>query len=190
MPMRRWLLVLYLAVNVSPAWSLCIERSEPLPPVTLDVTGPQGQIIYHAIEQQLQYQLWTTASLTGKTFVLYHLAARHGIDQLNDAFIKELGKLPDNYYQLVVMLNIDDVFVGGSYFARKTFEQNARDNRDEVMFVLDASSTLREHWCINDKSSTVIVIGPDGQVLQAKDGALTTSEIQDYLQAIEQVARR
>lgn len=186
--MRRWLLVLYLAVSTSPAWSLCVERSQPLPPVTLDVTGPQGQIVYHATEQQPRYQPWTTASLTGKTFVLYYLAARHNIDRVNHAFIQALDTLPPDSFQLVVMLNIDDVFVGGSYFARKTFEQNARDNRDQVMFVLDEGSTLREHWCIRDKSSTVIVIGPNGQVLQAKDGALTTSEIQDYLQTIEQVA--
>jgi YtfJ family uncharacterized protein len=179
------LLVLALA-GTGTAWGLCLDISKPLPAVTLDDTDHHhsGQIIYNSQEQRLQYLPWNSDSLTGKTYVLYHLAARQGIDQINDAFIKALGNLPAASHQLVVILNIDDVFIGGKIFARNTFEDHAKKDGGHTLFVLDDHSAVREHWCINEQSSTIIVLNAQGEVIEAKDGALTDTEIQHYLESI------
>lgn len=176
--------------SAAPVWGLCVENNKTLPAVTLgSADGDKaGQIIYRANTQELHYQPWSSASLNGKTFVVYHLAARQGIDSINDAFIKALHSLPENSYQLVVMLNIDDVFTGGKYFARKTFENNAKESGGHVMFVLDHASVLREHWCIDTKSSTIMLVNARNEVFRAKDGALSEADITDYLLAIQQVS--
>jgi YtfJ family uncharacterized protein len=181
------LLVLALA-GTGTAWGLCFDTSHPLPAVTLDDADHHhsGQIIYNPQEQQPDYLPWSSSSLTGKTFVIYHLAARHGIDNVNDTFIKALGKLPVASHQLVVILNIDDVFVGGKFFARSTFEDHAKKDGGHTLFVLDDHSAVREHWCINEQSSTIILLNAQGEVMAAKDGALTDTEIQQYLASVLQ----
>lgn len=186
MSVARALLILVIASGASTAWSLCLSENQVLPTVTLGGEGDDhsGQIVYDKQDKQLVYLPWSSASLTGKTFVLYYLAARKGSDDINKAFITALDKLPPQSHQLVVMLNIDDVFTGGKYLARKTFESNAKEHGNEVVFILDGSSFIQQQWCIHEKSSTIILVNAKGDVVRAKDGALTEAEIQDYLEQI------
>lgn len=166
------------------AWAICVDENKPLPVAVLQDNPDAGEIIYHATEDSLRYHPWSSTSLTGQIHVVYHLAARHGVDAINKKFIHALETLPPHSYRLVVVLNIDDVFTGGSYLARKTFEQNARENSGHVTFVLDTDSHLKQVWCIMDQSSTIILVNASGEVIKVKDGLLSETEIHEYLQKI------
>ena len=175
-----------LICSAHSAWALCVDEKKPLPATTLSNRAQSGEILYRAADNNLLYQPWSSTSLTGQVHVIYHLAARHGADEINEKFIQALENLPPRSYRLVVILNIDDVFTGGSYFARKTFEQNARENAGSVTFVLDDSSHIKQAWCLKPQSSTILVLDANGYIMKAKDGALHETEIQDYTQQILQ----
>jgi len=98
-----------------------------------------------------------------------------------------LDELPPQGHQLVVILNVDDVFTGGKYFARKIFEGNAKEHASDVVFVLDENSTVQQRWCIDKKSSTLILVNIKGEIVKAKDGALTAAERLDFINAINYV---
>ena len=170
-------------------WALCVDEKKAPPATTLSDRSHSGEIHYRAADDALLYQSWSSTSLTGQVHVVYHLAARHGADVINEKFIKALESLPPQSYRLVVILNIDDVFAGGGYFARKTFEQNARENADRVTFVLDNDSRIKQAWCLKDQSSTILVLDANGNIMKAKDGALHETEIQDYTQQILQQSK-
>lgn len=170
------------------SWAICIDENKPPPEAALIDRQNAGEIVYRAKEDSLQYHPWSSASLTGQIHVVYHLAARHGADAINEKFIKALETLPPHSYRLVVILNIDDVFTGGGYVARKTFEKNARENAGHVTFVLDTDSHIKQVWCLKDQSSTILVLDQRGDTIKAKDGALLDAEIQDYARQIQRHA--
>lgn len=171
------------------ARAMCVDENKPLPMAALNDHQNSGEIVYRAAEDLLHYQPWSSTSLTGQIHVVYHLAARHGVDTLNKKFIEALENLPPHSYRLVVILNIDDVFTGGRYLARKTFEKNVRKNSNHVTFVLDNDSRIKRAWCLKDQSSTILVLDQKGYIMKAKDGALHETEIQDYTQQIQQQAK-
>ena len=50
-------------------------------------------------------------------------------------------------------------------------------------FVVDASGSARAALQLEPKSYAVIVVDPNGKVIRAKDGALTQTEIDDFIDA-------
>ena len=162
----------------------CVETGKSLPVVALNGEAQVGEVVYRGTE--VQYLDWTSDQFKGKVFIVYHLAARMGIDEVNGDFFERLDGLeisPENY-QMVTMLNIDDVFFGGSGFARKTFQENKKAHR-EVTFIIDDDSVIRTAWCLNDKSSTIAIVASEGKVVHFKDGKLNEDELQLFYESVQ-----
>jgi YtfJ family uncharacterized protein len=171
-----------LTLTCTDAASEIID-GEPLPAVVLD--GEAGEL--YVVHEEVRYRAWSSEALTGKIFVLYHLAARHNIDKVNQAFIDTLDteEFPSEHYQLVTILNIDDVFTLGGSMARRGFE-SSRTKRltSRTAYVLDDQSKVRDTWGLEKKGSAVIIVDKEGIVLCHKDSVLTKQEITKFITRI------
>ncbi len=159
-----------------------IREGSLLPKVLLN--GNAGRM--EVVDGDIEYRTWSTSNLTGKVRTVYHLAARKGIDSINQKYIDAVDSenLSPEKYQTLIILNIDDVFPLGKSFARKGFE-DSRKERNPAEYVLDDDSKVRKAWDLKNKGSAVIITGKDGKVLQFKDGALTTEEIKKFIESIK-----
>jgi len=159
-----------------------VREGSPLPEVLLN--GNAGKM--EVVDGDIEYRTWSTSNLTGKVRTVYHLAARKGIDSINQKYIDALDaeNLSPEKYQTLIILNIDDVFPFGRGFARKGFEDSRKRN-SPAEYVLDDVSKARKAWDLKKKGSAVIVIGKDGKVLRFKDGALAKDEIKMFIESIK-----
>ena len=162
-----------------------IEVGEYLPSVT--VSGGGGELFFNG--NKVEYRPWSSDELRGKVRVVYHVAARAGVDKINQHFLDALieagglDTLPVDKFCIVSILNSDDVFPMGGVFARKIFEKN-RETHSHPEFVLDTESSIQRSWNLSRKNSAVIVIDTAGRVLQFKDGMLSDDEVREFVATI------
>jgi uncharacterized protein len=171
-----------LLLTASVGYAGKIKIGQPLPEVYLH--GSAGELLN--VGKQVNYRYWSADSLVGKVRTVYHLAARWRIDEINKKYIDAVNreKFPAKKYKTLTILNIDDVFVGGSAMARDRFEDSRREH-PEGEFVIDDSSRVREAWGIEKRGSAVIVVGKDGKVLAFNDGPLTDDAIKLFIDVIK-----
>jgi YtfJ family uncharacterized protein len=164
-----------------------LKIGEFLPPVI--VSGNGGELVVN--DNKVEYKPWDSSKLKGKVRLIYHVAARVGVDKINQHFLDALvdagglDAFPTDKFRVVSILNSGDVFPMGGMFARKIFEMN-RLEHSHPEFVLDAESRVQHTWNLSRKSSAVIIIDKMGRVLKFKDGKLSNSEIEDFISTIEQ----
>ena len=172
-----------LCAYIMPGHADEIRVNQSLPTVTLK--PPAGQLILSE-DSEISYAIWNSEQLSGKVRTIYHLAARLGIDEINQTFFDILDQknFPNEKYVTLTILNIDDVFFGGSAFARSRFEAS-RKKYPNAEFVVDDTSQARESWNLAPQGSAVIIIDQYGKVLKFKDGALDRQEIVEFIRAIE-----
>lgn len=159
-----------------------MKLGKVLPEVNL--SGKAGELTIAG--KGIQYEIWSSALLKGKVRTIYHLAARMGIDNINKNYIEALKacKFPWDKYRTTTILNVDDVFFGGENFARSKFMESKKKHT-YASLVLDDNSKVLKKWGLKRKESAVIVIDKEGRVLRFKEGALSKSEISDFLKVIK-----
>ena len=180
-------LVLGVVAVVAPANDDSpIRLGEVLPEVQLagDTVGALA-----IVDGRIHYEPWSTRDLTGKPRIVYHLAARPGIDKIHAALFAALSDLqidPDTFVTLT-LLNGDDVSFGVTGIARSEFEKNKR-KYPAGEFVFDGDSSAQRRWQLARKSSAVILVDDRGRVLFFKDGPLSDEETRGLIEQVKQVS--
>jgi len=132
--------------------------------------------------KELGYRAWSSQEGAGRVRTLYHLAARHGVDDINKAFIDALiaARLPeftpDGAYKTTTILNLDDALWGTTSLGAHRLESSQRDV-PYAFHVADRRGVARAAWNLQEKNSAVIVLDQDGIVIFFKEGKLSPEEI-------------
>ncbi|MBD2858101.1 hypothetical protein IB286_03705 [Spongiibacter sp. KMU-158] len=188
----QYLITLWLlSVAMSPsAESIMIGKNLPI----ISLPSNAGQLVFN--DGKLRYLGWNTESLQGRTHLLYIVAARMGVDKINEPLLDALlaaggvEAFPDERVRVVSILNIDDVMPFGGGFAKAAFEHARKQKENQhAVFVLDDRSATQQAWGFSRKGSAVIIVDEQGVVLRYKDGALSGDEIEDYVALLSMKAQ-
>ncbi|WP_115719758.1 YtfJ family protein [Gallaecimonas mangrovi] len=166
-----------------PALAHNIKLDAPLPSVTVK---DQGAITYQ--DKKFGFQPFSTNSLTGKVRVIQAFAGRTSAKEINDPLIDAIkkGHLPQDKYQTVTIINVDDAIWGTGAFVRSS----AKDAKEEYPYsqiVLDDDGLVRKAWDLKHKSSAIVVLDQQGKVRFVKDGKLGDSDIKEVMGLIQQL---
>ncbi|MGL6231287.1 YtfJ family protein [Aeromonas rivipollensis] len=174
-------LVLTLALLPTLVLAHNIKESAQVPLVNI---GDKGELVLK--EKEISYQPWQSKVLTGKVFLIQHIAGRSSAKELNAPMIEAIkaAKLPHDKYQTVTIINSNDAIWGTSGFVKSSAEDSKKEFPWSTM-VLDAKGMARNAWDLVPESSAIIVLDKEGKVLFAKDGQLDATEITKVMGLIQ-----
>jgi len=166
-------LVLTLALLPSLVFAHNIKDGNPVPLVNV---SDQGELVLSG--KDIGYQPWQSQALTGKVFMIQHIAGRSSAKELNAPMIEAIkaAKLPQDKYQTVTIINSNDAIWGTSGFVKSSAEDSKKEFPWSAM-VLDAKGMARNAWDLTPESSAIILLDKEGKVLFAKDGPLDANNI-------------
>ncbi|MGY5450706.1 YtfJ family protein [Agarivorans sp. MS3-6] len=174
---------LLLLLGLLPAWAMAlnINPGTSLPAITIENTG---ELLLD--KDDISYQKWSSEQLTGKVRLLQVMAGRSSAKELNAPMIEAVkqAKFAETAYQTVTIVNLDDAIFGTSSFVKNKLKKNKKDF-PQASFVLDKKGKLFDLWKVQPKSSAIILLDVNGQVLFAKDGALNEQDINQVIHLIE-----
>lgn len=140
---------------------------------------------------QIQYQPWDSKQLTGKVYLIQHIAGRSSAKEMNAPLIEQIKKaaLPKGQYQTVTLVNNDDAIWGTRGFVQGKLE-SSKKTYPWSMMVLDDEGSARNVWSLSEKSSAIIVLDQQGIIRWIRDGSLNRQEQADVLSLIRQLIAR
>jgi hypothetical protein len=147
----------------------------------IDYTIVDGTMTYKS-GSEIAYKMFNSNELQGKIRTIYHLAARSGIDAINQPFIDALiaaklpETLPDSPYKTLTILNTDDALWGTASIANGQLADSQKETA-YANYVVDKKGLAANAWGLQKKSSAIIVVGSDNQVLYFRDGKMSADEI-------------
>ncbi|MBZ6074050.1 YtfJ family protein [Aeromonas schubertii] len=174
-------LALTLALLSPLAMAHNIKESAPVPVVKIN---DKGELMLSG--KDIAYQPWQSGVLTGKVYLIQHIAGRSSAKELNAPMIDAIkaAKLPHDQYQTVTIINSNDAIWGTSGFVKSSAEDSKKEFPWSSM-VLDAKGMARNAWALAPESSAIILIGKDGKVLFVKDGQLAKNDIDQVMGLIK-----
>ena len=112
-------LVLTLALLPSLVFAHNFKDGNPVPLVNV---SDKGELVLNG--KDIGYQPWQSTSLTGKVFLIQHIAGRSSAKELNAPMIEAIkaAKLPQDKYQTVTVINSNDAIWGTSGFVKSSAE--------------------------------------------------------------------
>ena len=174
-----------------------IVVGEKLPSVTIE---KKGQMVVESVVvdnimvlkdgTDISYETFNSDDLTGKIRTVYYMAARTGIEDINQPFIDGLiaAKLPeftpDGGYKTTTILNTGDAMWGTSGIAAGRLEDSQSETA-YAFFVIDSEGLGLKAWGLKKKGTAIIVLDRDGKVLYFKDGEMSADEIASTVALIE-----
>lgn len=173
----------FLALMLTASWQsyASVAPDAPLPAVSV-LAG--GELVLTSGD--IQYNPWQSQQLTGKVYVIQHIAGRTSAKELNAPLIDRIkaAELPKDRYQTVTVVNTDDAIWGtGGIVTRKL--ESSKAEFPWSMMVLDKEGASRSSWGLKEKSSAIIVVDARNRVRWIKDGALNDQEQQDVMNLIQ-----
>jgi YtfJ family uncharacterized protein len=132
--------------------------------------------------KDIAYRPWSSQEPAGRVRTLYHLAARMGVDDVNNAYIDALIAaklpefLPEGAYKTVTILNLSEANWVTHGIGASRLEKSQRET-PYAYFVADEKGAARAAWGLQPGTSAVIVLDRDGTVLFFKEGKLGPEEI-------------
>ncbi|MCG3864937.1 MULTISPECIES: YtfJ family protein [unclassified Photobacterium] len=165
--------ILLAALIPSISFASNIKTGETLPGVT--VTN-KGELVLKG--KTISYQSWRSTKLTGKMRILFAIAGRSSAKDLNAPLITAISaaNFPENKYQTTTIINQSDAIWGTGGFVKSATEDSKREYPWSSI-VLDTNGIVQKSWDLKKESSAVFVINKAGQVIFAKEGKLSTNEI-------------
>lgn len=158
-----------------PELEIC-ERGALVPATRVE----NGRMLLAA--DAIGYRPWRPAEMAGRVWTLYHLAARMGVDEINQPYIDALiaahlpESAPDGPYKTVTVLNLGDALWGTGGMGRSRLEKSQREV-PYAFHVADEKGVARKAWGLQGGTSAVAVVDRDGTVLFFKEGRLSPEEI-------------
>ena len=174
-----------------------ITVGEKLPLVTIE---DKGQMVfdYDVVDgamtyregSKISYKAYSSADLNGKVHSIYHLAARSGVDDINQPYIDALTAAnlpqyqPDSPYKTLTILDSDAALWGTATVAIGMFEGSQKKLAHDY-YVVDAKGAALETWGLEPKNSAVIIVDRDGTVLFFKEGKMSDADIASAIELIQ-----
>ncbi len=158
--------------------------------VTTDATLPSvsvmegGELVLQSGD--IHYTPWQSQQLTGKVYVVQHIAGRTSAKELNAPLIDRIkaAELPKDRYQTVTVVNTDDAIWGTGGIVKGKLE-SSKEEFPWSMMVLDEEGVARSVWNLKQESSTIMVVDAENRVRWMKDGALNAQEQQEVMDLIQ-----
>ncbi|MGY3916757.1 YtfJ family protein [Aeromonas australiensis] len=174
-------LVLTLALLPSLVFAHNVKDGSPVPLVNV---ADKGELVLNG--KDIGYQPWQSTALTGKVFLIQHIAGRSSAKELNAPMIEAIkaAKLSHDKYQTVTIINSNDAIWGTSGFVKSSAEDSKKEFPWSAM-VLDAKGMARNAWGLAPESSAIILLDKEGKVLFAKDGRLDANNIATVMGLIQ-----
>ncbi|WP_064606042.1 YtfJ family protein [Photobacterium sp. J15] len=144
----------------------------------------KGEIVLKG--DDVAYQSWNSAQLTGKVRVIQAIAGRSSAKEMNAEMIQAIkdADFPQDKYQTTTIINQDDAIWGTGSFVKSSAEDSKREFSWSSM-VLDANGEVRATWELQEENSAIIVLNQDSKVLFVKEGKLNPAEIEQAMGLIK-----
>ena len=135
----------------------------------------------------IQYQDWLGASLTGKVRVVHHLNAALGVDEINKPFLDRVNdlKLDASAFTTLTVLNVGDVSYFLQQMAKLKIEDLRRTYADQE-FILDKNSSVRSAWDLPKDGPSITLLDTSGRIIAHKDGRLEAADEKEFVALIQQ----
>ena len=175
----RALLIALLCVLALPVRAL--EVGQPLPGLQIDSLG-EMQI---GSDDKLHFSAWDSGHLGGKTQVLLYMAARLSSKGMSEPFTDRLeaAGIPLERYHVTSVVNLDDALFGTRGFVLSELESKKR-RYFRSSIVADDRGLGQKAWGLARKSSAIIILGVNREVLFFHEGAVSPAQIEAALQLI------
>lgn len=180
--LKKIIPIVILLTHPFSALTATLQINKPVPAVTVT---DRGELLLNE-KGKLIYQDWSSKKLVGKTRMILHIAGRLSAKELNEPLIEAIKqkKFDQKKYQTTTIINTDDTMLGTGFFVRSSIEDSKREFPFSQIIV-DNDGVVKKTWQLKPKSSTIIVLNKKGDVLFAKDGALTSEETNNVINLIE-----
>lgn len=175
--------IMALLVTFSLQVTASVNLDKPLPLVSIQKGG-----VLVISGKKIKYQNWQSDQLTGKVYMIQHMAGRSSAKALNEPMIDRIkaAKFDKSKYQTVTVVNTDDAIWGTGGIVKGKLE----DSKQEFpwsMMVLDKEGVAKSQWQLEKKSSAIIVVDKANQVRWMKDGELSEQEQLQVMQLLQQL---
>lgn len=176
MNLRSSLLMLILLAPFITSAHNFAEKQRLLPVGIAD----KGELILN--NNEAHYKNWNTAQLPGKVRVVQHIAGRSSAKEQNAPLIEVIkaANLPHDQYQTTTIINVDDAIIGTDIFVKNSIE-NSKKQFPWSQFIVDDQGIAAKAWLLAPASSAIVVLDKDGRIQFAKDGVLSSQEIQQVM---------
>lgn len=181
---NRWRSVctLMLMVTLLSLPGLAVAHNFVIGKAVVPIAISDGGELMLSDDDSIRYQPWNSTQLAGKVRIVQYIAGRKSAKKQNSQLIKavEIAHFPGDVFQPTTIVNTDDVIFGTRYFVRGKIEKNKR-RYAWAQFIIDAGGVGRNSWQLPQESSTIFVLNHQGQIVWAKDGALTENEVSQVI---------
>ncbi|MGL5949638.1 MAG: YtfJ family protein [Aeromonas sp.] len=169
--MKKLLFTLALLPSFALAHNL--NLNQPLPAVSIAEAGE-----LQVTGKEISYQPWQSQVLTGKVFLIQHIAGRTSAKALNAPMIEAIkaAKFDQSRYQTVTIINSDDAIWGTSGLVKSSAEETKLAFPWSAL-IIDSQGVAQKTWALAKESSAIALLDKSGQVLFVKEGELTPAEI-------------
>jgi uncharacterized protein len=196
--MKRTFFAFLIAMVSTAAWSGDIIIGKNLPPITIEKKGlmvpeyeiKNGRMVFKN-DSEITYRKWSSSELTARIRTVYHLAARNGVEEINQPYIDALIEanlpetLPDSPYKTLTILNTSDAFWGTSGIASGRFEKSQKQF-PYAYYVNDEEGIAQKAWGLKEHESGVMVLDTEGKVIYFKEGKMSPEDIQTAVSLIKE----
>ena len=153
-----------------------------LPTLTIE---DRGELVIDS-EGNVRYAPWSSADLEpGTVRVIQYMAGRPSVERHARTFSEMLSSQPfgADAYQLINIVNLDDVTFGAARFAANAMEKNKLAARD-ITLVADVNGVGLERWNLAPRTIAVIVLDREGSVIYFHEGGMDEKARHQALEAI------
>jgi len=163
--------IFILVVTVSLSL-MAVEVGQPLPSVTL--SGKQGGYA--------NGKSWESTKLKGHSRLIIYMDPdkRKNIDSL----MKALSRNTSHTFTTVAIVNLAATWMPNRVLISKLNKQRSKMKQTEYIF--DKKRILVSRWGLPDDDTTVMVVNAAGNVLYAKSGKLTDTDVAAVLHKVTQ----
>lgn len=162
-----------------------LSNGQALPPVSV---ATHGELTLEG--DNISYQSWSSANLTGKVRIIQAIAGRSHSKEMNAPLIeavKAAGFAKDKY-QTTTIINQDDAIWGTGGFVKSSAE-DSKKAFSWSSIVLDENGAVAKAWQLQDKSSAIVVLDTEGTVRFVKEGALNDAEITQVIDLVNKLMK-
>lgn len=127
---------------------------------------------------------WNSSQLNGKVQVVEYMAARAGVDKVNENFFNALKTSGmDEQVGMAKLVNSDDALWGTSGMVAVEMKKNKKKT-PELTMVIDSEGVGQQQWDLEKKGVALMILDPRGEVLFFKEGQLSSDDIRTALAKI------
>jgi YtfJ family uncharacterized protein len=126
---------------------------------------------------------WSSSELTGKVFSVFYVDPDE--KDTNNAAADALKKEAFDAKNFASVAIINMAATWAPNFAIQSSLEKKQKEFPQALYLRDNKKVLVDKWKLKDDSSNIMVFGKDGKVLFAKDGKLSTAEVDTMIKTIK-----